>query len=236
LKCQFVALHADDLIDTYLGGEPVSVGYSESGYTTTPESAKAETLNPVLLLIFTGNDLFDFEAGVVHHTPFVSRASQIKFYISTKSALYQALRYLAWNTPGLGARLQQRSAFNAQEGYYVTYIPRVVHSSAAMTARVLDEGDRPHWVVLAPPKSLWTGLYRAEWELIHYGFAYALRERGLRVTDLAPLLEQRAAQAGTMSPLDFYFPVDGHWTSEGNAVVAEILFEQWHFGEFWGAE
>jgi hypothetical protein len=189
--------------------------------------------NPVLLLIFTGNDLFDYEAGVVAHTPFVSRFSRLKFYVGTQSALYQALRYLAWNAPGLRERLHQKAVQTAQEGYFVSYDPRVVESSARMAARILDEGERPHWVVLAPPKSLWTGRYRAEWAQFHYGFADALRERGLRVTDLAPALEQRALRDGVDSPLMFYFPTDGHWSAVGSAAVAEILIEEWAGGTPW---
>jgi hypothetical protein len=189
--------------------------------------------NPVLLLIFTGNDLFDYEAGVVAHTPFVSRFSRLKFYVGTQSALYQALRYLAWNAPGLRERLHQKAVQTAQEGYFVSFDPRVVESSARMAARVLDEGERPHWVVLAPPKSLWTGRYRAEWAQFHYGFADALRERGLRVMDLAPALEQRALRDGVDSPLMFYFPTDGHWSAVGSAAVAEILIEEWADGTPW---
>jgi hypothetical protein len=189
--------------------------------------------NPVLLLIFTGNDLFDYEAGVVAHTPFVSRFSRLKFYVSTQSALYQALRYLAWNAPGLRERLHQKAVQTAQEGHFVSFDPRVVESSARMAARILDEGERPHWVVLAPPKSLWTGRYRAEWAQFHYGFADALRERGLRVTDLAPALEQRALRDGVDSPLMFYFPTDGHWSAAGSAAVAEILIEEWAGGTPW---
>jgi hypothetical protein len=189
--------------------------------------------NPVLLLIFTGNDLFDYEAGVVAHTPFVSRFSRLKFYVGTQSALYQALRYLAWNAPGLRERLHQKAVQTAQEGHFVSFDPRVVESSARMAARILDEGERPHWVVLAPPKSLWTGRYRAEWAQFHYGFADALRERGLRVMDLAPALEQRALRDGVDSPLMFYFPTDGHWSAVGSAAVAEILIEEWADGTPW---
>jgi lysophospholipase L1-like esterase len=216
----------------------------------------------VVIQVFTGNDLLDYDATAVTHTPFVSRGQQLRFYVSVYSATYQAVRYLAWNAPGVRDVLGRASADRAEEGFVATMNPQLVAVSARVTGEVLrdwgvdvgapageslrDEavslgapageslrdvavslgapaGDslagKQYLVVVAPPKSLWVGPaeQRQIWRALHGGYVDALREKGIRVLDLAGAFDQ------TADPLAYYFETDGHWNARGHAFVADTL-------------
>lgn len=72
-------------------------------------------------------------------------------------------------------------------------------------------------VVLIPSRALWTGGHRDVEDRIHKEFLAALRQRGIDVLDLRPLLEAKG------TPLAYHFANDGHWTPDGHALAAHAI-------------
>lgn len=72
-------------------------------------------------------------------------------------------------------------------------------------------------VVLIPSRALWTGGSRDVEDRIHKEFVAALRQRGIDVLDLRPLLEAKG------TPLAYHFANDGHWNPAGHALAAEAI-------------
>lgn len=89
---------------------------------------------------------------------------------------------------------------------------------AASADRLLDIARRYRaLVVLIPSRALWVGPSRAVEDRVHQAFVAALRQRGIDVLDLRPLLEAKG------TPLAYHFANDGHWNPEGHALAAQAI-------------
>lgn len=94
-------------------------------------------------------------------------------------------------------------------------VPEVIKSSAD---RLQGIAKRYHaLVVLIPSRALWVGPSRAVEDRVHKAFGTALRQRGIDVLDLRPMLEAQG------TPLTYHFTNDGHWTPAGHALAAEAI-------------
>jgi hypothetical protein len=82
-------------------------------------------------------------------------------------------------------------------------------------------------VLIIPSRGLWYGHNIANEEKVHTGFVQMLREAGLRVVDMKPVLEQ----AG--DPLHFYYKHDPHWTAEAHAAAAAALLQSLRAAPEW---
>ncbi len=84
-------------------------------------------------------------------------------------------------------------------------------------------------ILIIPSRGLWQGDRRDVESRIHDDFVRMLRSRDLSVIDLRPRFELKA------SPLDYHFPLDGHWNPRGHELAARSLIEyfakaQYHAG------
>ena len=74
-------------------------------------------------------------------------------------------------------------------------------------------------ILIIPSRGLWQGDRRTDESRIHDDFVRMLRSRDLSVIDLRPRFELKA------SPLDYHFPLDGHWNPRGHVLAARSLIE-----------
>lgn len=74
-------------------------------------------------------------------------------------------------------------------------------------------------ILIIPSRNLWHGAYVATEQRIHESFIGMLREAGLRVVDVRPMLEAEG------DPLGCYFKTDPHWNARGHAIAGRELFK-----------
>jgi hypothetical protein len=74
-------------------------------------------------------------------------------------------------------------------------------------------------VLIIPARRLWHGDNMEMEKRVHEAFVRMLREAGLTVLDLKPMLEEGG------EPLRHYFKTDPHWNASGHAVAARELFK-----------
>lgn len=74
-------------------------------------------------------------------------------------------------------------------------------------------------ILIIPSRGLWQGDRRTVESRIHDDFVRMLRSRDLSVIDLRPRFEQSAA------PLEYHFPLDGHWNPRGHELAARNLIK-----------
>jgi hypothetical protein len=79
--------------------------------------------------------------------------------------------------------------------------------------------NRDALILIIPARHLWHGDNISTENRVHEAFVRSLREAGLNVLDLKPVLEQSGA------PLSHYFKTDPHWNAQGHAVAARELFK-----------
>jgi hypothetical protein len=73
-------------------------------------------------------------------------------------------------------------------------------------------------VLIIPSRGLWHGSNIATEERVHEQFVHMLREAGLRVLDMKPLLEQSG------HPLGYYFRNDPHWNAHGTRRLPRLCW------------
>jgi hypothetical protein len=93
--------------------------------------------------------------------------------------------------------------------------PEVLHSSKNQLLKIATNYNTV--VLIIPSRGLWYGSNIATEEKVHDQFVHMLREAGLRVVDMKPLLEQSGR------PLGYYFRNDPHWNAHGHAAAAAAL-------------
>lgn len=141
----------------------------------------------------------------------------IRHWLSTHSALYLFALTVVHQTPWLRALAVQAGLITPNlEGIGGNEDdPRIVEASAD---RLLEIARRYRaLVVLIPSRALWVGPSRAVEDRVHRAFAAALRQRGIDVLDLRPVLEAKG------TPLAYHFANDGHWNPAGHALAAEAI-------------
>ncbi len=77
-------------------------------------------------------------------------------------------------------------------------------------------------ILIIPSRNLWHGDYITTEKRVHETFIRLLREAGLNVVDVKPLLEEGG------DPLICYFKTDPHWNARGHAIAGREMFKAIH--------
>lgn len=80
---------------------------------------------------------------------------------------------------------------------------------------------------MIPSRALWHGRHTAAEAETHTRFVEGLREAGVAVVDMKPVLEERG------EPARFYFAHDPHWTKQAHAAAAAALSAHIRSAEGW---
>lgn len=141
----------------------------------------------------------------------------IRHWLSTHSAFYLFALTVVHQTPWLRTLAVEAGLITPNlEGISRNDDdPAIIRASAD---RLLDIARQYRaLVVLIPSRALWVGPSRAVEDRVHGAFVAALRQRGIDVLDLRPLLEANG------TPLAYHFANDGHWNTEGHALAAHAI-------------
>ena len=74
-------------------------------------------------------------------------------------------------------------------------------------------------ILIIPSRNLWHGDYIATEQRVHETFIRMLREAGLNVLDVRPMMEASG------DPLSCYFKTDPHWNARGHEIAGKALFK-----------
>jgi len=74
-------------------------------------------------------------------------------------------------------------------------------------------------ILIIPSRNLWHGAYIPTEQRVHETFIRMLRESGLSVMDVRPMIEASG------DPLSCYFKTDPHWNARGHAIAGRELFK-----------
>ncbi|MBN1268424.1 MAG: hypothetical protein JXB04_02470 [Kiritimatiellae bacterium] len=165
------------------------------------------------------NDLASFQSGRADappHRPWGPVAT-LKAGLKRRSAAFFLLTYTAHTRPRLRDWFARRGLLAAG----IEGLPRnrydegELRQAAAAVEQLVQGYDAT--ILIIPSRRLWLGDGRAVEARVHDEFVGMLRGAGLRVVDLRPAME-----AGG-DPLQYHYPIDGHWNAGGHALAADAL-------------
>lgn len=188
-------------------------GYAELLAYARSLGARADR---VVIAVCMENDLHRY-ATRSDDEAYPSDAVSIRHWLSTHSAFYLFALTVVHQTPWLRTLAVEAGLITPNlEGIGRNDDdPAVVAASAD---RLLDIARQYRaLVVLIPSRALWVGPARAVEDRVHHAFVAALRQRGIDVLDLRPMLEAKG------TPLAYHFANDGHWNPIGHALAAEAI-------------
>ena len=168
------------------------------------------------------NDLLDYTDGKgawdLVDLPTSSKKEALRRWFKTRSALYIAASYELQKfalTRGLLRRMGIARSIDELTGHN-EWNETVLKTTRDELVKLV--AGREALILIIPSRNLWQGNYIPTEQRVHEAFVRMLREAGLNVLDVKPLLEA----AG--DPLSCYFKTDPHWNARGHAVAGRALF------------
>jgi hypothetical protein len=207
----------------------ISIPNNLQGYYFLVEHARQQgaEIGRLMIGVCMENDLANYSQ--LKHTEPVTDVSEIprnwnmgriKYFLSTRSAVYMAMTKLVHHTPWLRKLAIESGLLIANlDGIPVTDHSRsMIESSVDQLERIADiDGINDVLVILIPSRGLWLEDLSSEHEKIHYDFVDSLRSSGLNFIDLRNEFENSG------DPLQFHFSNDGHWNQKGHALAASAI-------------
>jgi hypothetical protein len=169
------------------------------------------------------NDLLDYSNGRgawdLVEMPTGRLKEKLRGWFKEHSALYIAASYELQKIP-LTRRLLQKAgvarSIDELTGYN-EWNPKILQTSRDELVKLV--AGREAIILIIPSRNLWHGDHQATEQRVHEAFVQMLREAGLTVVDVRPMIQ------ATGNPLGCYFKTDPHWNARGHAVAAHELFK-----------
>jgi hypothetical protein len=141
---------------------------------------------------------------------------EVKLLLTAYSAAYSAFTSIVHQNSTLkaiGVRLGvlNETVFPGDSGYDENKIV----TSANRLAQIAREFDIIALII--PSRALWQGDNQEIESRIHNSFVAEIAKHDIQALDLRPVFERSG------HPLEYHFPNDAHWNSEGHRVAAEEL-------------
>jgi hypothetical protein len=172
------------------------------------------------------NDLLDYTDGKgawdLVDLPTSSKKEALRRWLKTRSALYIAASYELQKfalTRGLLRRMGIARSIDELTGHN-EWNETVLKTTRDELVKLV--AGREALILIIPSRNLWQGNYIPTEQRVHEAFVRRLREAGLNVLDVKPLLEADG------DPLSCYFKTDPHWNARGHAVAGRALFQAVH--------
>lgn len=183
------------------------------------------TIERLIVGVCMDNDLWDYEALEKRRAGIKQgdgRRPKLRGLLRAHSAIFLASSYELQRYEPLRMALEKAGIARGMENLTPrkTYDEQVIRSSVRVCCEIADDVNPGSvWFVIIPSTALWIDEDVKEEEQVHEAFVASLREAGLQVLDLRPVI------AAAARPLDYYFVSDPHWNAEGHALVARTIAE-----------
>ncbi|MCX6891206.1 MAG: SGNH/GDSL hydrolase family protein [Verrucomicrobia bacterium] len=177
----------------------------------------------VVVGICMENDLRDYRDGKgawdMMGLPPSSNKEAIREWLKKHSALYIAASYelqrltftrKLLNRLGIARSIDELTGHNEWD-------ETVLGTSRDELVKLV--AGRDALILIIPSRNLWHGAYIPTEQRVHETFIRMLRESGLSVLDVRPMIEASG------DPLSCYFKTDPHWNARGHAIAGRELFK-----------
>jgi hypothetical protein len=141
----------------------------------------------------------------------------LKAWLSGNLAIYRALASIVHQNAMLnriGMRIGILTRYDAP-AINVSYNEEVINRSVNRLIHLAKDYDST--ILIIPSRGLWTGNSQPNIRQIHEKFVELLKQAGLPIVDMAPILQKGG------KPLSYYYPRDGHWKKEAHELAADTL-------------
>jgi hypothetical protein len=199
------------------------IGYGRLLHYAESRGARVRRL---IVGICMENDLRDYTDGKgawdLVDLPASSKKETLRRWLKGHSAIYIAASYELQKfalTRGLLHRMGIARSIDELTGHN-EWNETVLKTSRDELARVV--AGREALILIIPSRNLWQGPHIQMETRVHETFVRLLRESGLNVLDLKPVLEEGS------DPLGCYFKTDPHWNARGHAIAGRELYKAIH--------
>lgn len=185
--------------------------------------SRGAKVRQVVVGICMENDLRDYRDGKgawdMMGLPPSSNKEAIREWLKKHSALYIAASYglqrltftrKLLNRLGIARSIDELTGHNEWD-------ETVLGASRDELVKLV--AGRDALILIIPSRNLWHGAYIRTEQRVHETFIQMLREAGLRVLDVRPMIEASG------DPLGCYFKTDPHWNARGHAIAGRELFK-----------
>lgn len=185
--------------------------------------SRGAKVRQVVVGICMENDLRDYRDGKgawdMMGLPPSSNKEAIREWLKKHSALYIAASYglqrltftrKLLNRLGIARSIDELTGHNEWD-------ETVLGASRDELVKLV--AGRDALILIIPSRNLWHGAYIRTEQRVHETFIRMLREAGLRVLDVRPMIEASG------DPLGCYFKTDPHWNARGHAIAGRELFK-----------
>jgi hypothetical protein len=196
------------------------IDYSRLLHYAESRGAKARQL---VVGICMENDLRDYSDGMgawdLMGAPASSKKEAVRNWLKEHSALYIAASYelqrfgptrRLLNKLGIARSIDELTGHNDWD-------EKVLSTSRDELVKLV--AGREAVILIVPSRNLWHGDYIATEQRVHESFIRMVREAGLNVLDVRPMMEASG------DPLSCYFKTDPHWNARGHAIAGRELFK-----------
>jgi len=196
------------------------IGYGRLLHYAESRGAKVRQM---VVGICMENDLLDYRDGKgawdLVDLPASTKKERVRRWLKKHSALYIAASYelqkvaltrKLLNKLGIARSIDELTGHNEWD-------EAVLKGSRDELVKLV--AGREAVILIIPSRNLWHGDYILTEQRVHETFVRMLREAGLNVLDVRPMMEASG------DPLSCYFKTDPHWNARGHAIAARELFK-----------
>lgn len=186
----------------------------------------------IILGLTMENDLWDYDSipdtHLVRRQQYVqSPKHRMAVWFSSHSALWKACSYTIQKYDSLRAIFEKIGISHS--------VDELTHKNELSTQVLTSSRDQllqittncHSLILIIPSRALWFGENKVAEQQVHQRFVQLLRESGLQIVDMKPVLDQMD------NPLDCYFKNDPHWNAKGHAAAAAALQQHLLTAEDW---
>ena len=207
------------LLESYSGRSVANISIPTDiyGYEKLLDYASSNSANikKIIIAICMENDIFDYSERIANReNPFFEEFLPTKMFLKRRSALYNfATATIKQNRIFLN--------FANELGLIDSSAPVIlsteVSSSIERLVSIRNKYNAEILLLIVPSRGLWVAKNTEEFDFVHRKFVKEVQAKGFETLDMRQFLEESG------SPLDYHYPIDGHWNKLGHNITAEKL-------------